>query len=482
MRNRALHDALREFALESAALLTDDQRSGVELRFDVTEESGRRGPSLYRYRPLTAEYIEERWQRLRELPSCASAADALGAGAASYLRIRGLRGEQAEPALQAMLQRLYEDATSFAFPEERFERVYEEVERTLYQGTVSATVLAPLHGVAIESARVDLGEGLALVRGDAADAPPEAVWSEDDGEPAVLCALERDVDSDDPFPALEAGERFRRLVSGLRLFKAGGLTLGGVGFTRAAEGRWTPIELGGTGGARGEPWLLCADEEGELREFLGAVDGQSPSGSVGWALARFEMGCSRPRPAEALSDYLLALRALLDTTSDTGRAGLSLRLAALCAEEGERRAAQRRVELAQSLERFLMRGGQGDLDAVIGAESPAELIEELEGHLRALLRDVTCGYLEQDLKAVADDILLDTPEALPVQTEVETVAAGSVRARRMAGWRPREEPADGAEAAPAEDGDEEEEDRQLEGVTPSADWLDEDPESYSAPV
>ena len=33
---------------------------------------------------------------------------------------------------------------------------------------------------------------------------------------------------------------------------------------------------------------------------------------------------------------------------------------------------------------------------------------EVEGHLRALLRDVLCGYLEADLKSVADDILIES--------------------------------------------------------------------------
>ena len=68
-------------------------------------------------------FIAERWERLRELESCARAAELLGAGSAGWLRVNGLRGEQAEPALQAMLERRYEDATSFGFPEERFERV-----------------------------------------------------------------------------------------------------------------------------------------------------------------------------------------------------------------------------------------------------------------------------------------------------------------------------------------------------------------------
>src|SRR5512132_1363136 len=155
MRNRVLHDALREFALEAAALLTEDQRSGAELEFDVEHDGGRRGPALYRYRPLTERYIAERWHRLRELPCCAPAAEALGAGASSYLRMNGLRGVQAEPALQAMLERLYADATSFGFPEERFERVYSDVEETLYRDTVPARVVAALHGFEMEAERVD---------------------------------------------------------------------------------------------------------------------------------------------------------------------------------------------------------------------------------------------------------------------------------------------------------------------------------------
>src|SRR5918992_979173 len=160
MRNRVLHDALRDFALETAALLTDDLRAGAELEFDVTCESHRRGPSLYRYKPGIEAYIAERWPRLRELPSCARACGELGAGAAAWLRVNGLAGEQAEPALRAMLERLYEDATSFGFPEERFERVYGEVETLLYRDAVRARVVVPLHGAAIEAERVDLGDGL----------------------------------------------------------------------------------------------------------------------------------------------------------------------------------------------------------------------------------------------------------------------------------------------------------------------------------
>jgi hypothetical protein len=474
MRNRGLHDALREFALEAAALLTEDLQAGAELEFEISDESGRRGPALYVYRPLTERFIAERWQRLRELPSCAPAAAELGAGASGYLRVNGLDGERAEPALQAMLERLYEHATSFGFPEERFERVYGEVERTLYRDTVPTTVAAPLYGVLLEDERVDLGDGLFLARGETLDAPIEA---------DAACLLERDAPPDDERPLEEAGERFARLLTALRLLGPGGPALGGVAWRRASEGRWTPAELVSDGPGRGGPVVLGAGAADELRELTAAVQ---PS----WALARFEMGCARALSSQALSDYLLALRAVLDATTEAGQASLALRLAALCAEGGERRELQRRVELALDLERMVMRGGRG--------EAPAALVDEMERHLRALLRDVACGYLDADLKSIADDILLESADSIEIEArdlrEPDPAPAESEDTAEIDAVEPEPEPAEPEPEPEPEPREPERESREPapraapgpeapEGVTPSDDWgFSEDPGSYSAPV
>jgi hypothetical protein len=466
MRNRLLHDALRDFALETAALLTDDVREGAEVEFDVTAEGGR-GPALYRYKPRTEAFLAARWGRLRELPTCARAAAELGSGSAVWLRANGgggVSGEQAEPALRAMLERLYEDATSFGFPEERFERVYGELETTLYHDAVRARVLAPLAGVAIDVDRIDLGDGLSLARGDRTDAPPEAVWPEDgDGEPAVLCILERDAPADEGISAAEARGRFARVVTALRLWGPGIVSLGAPGWRRADEGRWQPVPLGGGDGVgMARSWVLGQGEEAAFREFFAAIDAAEPPRTVAWGLARFEMGCERAADAEALSDYLLALRALLDATSDAGEASLALRVAALCAEEGRRRALQQRVEAAIALERFVMGGGPR---ARHDAESPRELVAEVEGHLRALLRDVLCGYLDADLKGVADDILLETKPEPVVAPE----PFAEIKARDL-----RTEEHDTSEIEAVQEA--------LEGVTASADWGWDQPEDYSAPV
>jgi hypothetical protein len=500
MRNRALHDALRDFALEAAALLVDEERSGAELEFEVENESGGRGPALYRYRALTREFIGERWELLRELATCRAAAEQLGTGAAAYLRVNGLPGAQAEPALQALLERLYEDATHFGFPEERFERLYKEVEGTLFRDALKATVLAPLHGLALEVPKVDLGGGLSIARAGTVEAPPEAMpWQ---GPPGALCLLERYAAPDDRASDAEAAARFESLVTALRLWRTGSVSLGPLGWRRAGEGRWQPVALRGGAMPLGEPVVVGDGEGPALREFMEAMAQAPRSGTVGWALNRFEMGCSRRVRAEALSDYLLALRALLDATSEAGLASLPLRLAALCAEDGDRRLVQRRTELALSLERFVMGGGSADGEELrdwIGPESPNALVEEMERHTRALLRDLLCGYLEPDLKGIADEILLESAE--PIAIEARDLRRGRrfERSPEVAERPPEvpepepEEPAPSPEpdvpppAASADaSADTSELDSvsgpgELEGVTASVDW-DDDPDSYSAPV
>jgi hypothetical protein len=142
---------------------------------------------------------------------------------------------------------------------------------------------------------------------------------------------------------------------------------------------------------------------------------------VAWALSRFEMGCERSTDVEALSDHLLALQALLETDGDAGRAALSQRLAALCAEEPDRPHARRRLEAAFAIERRAMSGGaiDPDLEEDEGGETPHALCAEIEQDVRALLRDVVCGYLDADLRELADDILIAGDE--PIQIDAHDI-------------------------------------------------------------
>ena len=422
MRNRRLHDSLRAFALDAARALSADIEAGSEVAFELDERSTGRSV-LYRYRPLIASFVGERWQQLRTLESFGPAADELGTGSAAYLRVQGLATDaDPEPALLAMLERLWEDATSFAFPEERFEYVYQEVERALYEGVLQAGIAAPLPGLVMERDRVDIGDGLSLVRGDLSGAPPEAVWPAgapeiDRGrvQPYVVALIEEELSADSQLPIPEARWRLRRLVTALRLWRAGSVALPATGWARADDGPWRQVELQPAPPARGGAWALGAEEEEGFRQFAALVTDWEPAGPLAWALQRFDMGCERSKDAEALSDYLLALRGLLDAVDEAGQPTLGRRLAALCAEEANRPLLMSRVDAALNLELALIAGVPIDAwTPPPGVHSGRELVGEIEEHLRALLRDVVCGYLKPELAAMADDILLRSG-ALPVE-------------------------------------------------------------------
>ncbi|MBV9465379.1 MAG: hypothetical protein JO169_04615, partial [Solirubrobacterales bacterium] len=260
-----------------------------------------------------------------------------------------------------------------------------------------------LLGVALdpETSELALGGGLSLVRGDAfPDAPSEAVWGESE-EPSVLAvlAIAQDRASRPPVPV--ARKRFRRILTALRLFERGGYAFGPVAWARTDAGAWRPVAMGGSGRPRFVTFI-SAEREDELRAFCNLIARRTPTGGeLAWALARFEMGCERLAPFEALTDYLLALRALLEPEGPaSGR--LAQRLAVICAKPEERAQLAERTAYAISLER-----------AVIAGLAPAEpgvdaLVDELAEHLRAILRDALCGHLEPDLRAVADELLAES--------------------------------------------------------------------------
>ncbi len=98
MPGRELHEALRRLAAEVGELLTAELEGGAELPFEVIEQGTRMSPVLYRYRPLTVDFIAERWSRVRELESYAPAAALLAPGAGTYLRHRGYHGADPDDA------------------------------------------------------------------------------------------------------------------------------------------------------------------------------------------------------------------------------------------------------------------------------------------------------------------------------------------------------------------------------------------------
>jgi hypothetical protein len=413
VRNSPLRELLESFVADSALHLSADTAGGAEVPFEVIEEPGARSP-LYCYRPLTDVFIRERLGRLGSLPSYAPAARALESldGVEEYLRSRGEARLPAEPreradaALRTFLNHVFADRSDFCFEEGRFDVAFAELERSLFDGRCVATVIAPLLGVALDvsSTEIALGDGLSLVRGDELpDAPGDAVWGYSE-VPNVLAVLTLAQEREERPPVSVARKRFRRLLTALRLFERGGFALGPIAWTRSDDGPWRTVPLGGGGRPRFTTTIPEMHED-ELRAFCNLVARRSPTGGeIAWALSRFEMGCERLAPFEALTDYLLGLRALLEPEgAASGR--LAQRLAAMCAEPLDRPALAERTAHAISLER-----------AVIAGLAPAEtgvdaLVEEMAEHLRALLRDTLCGHLDSDLLGLADSLLSEAAVA-----------------------------------------------------------------------
>ena len=377
--------------------------------FEIDEERGGR-TSLYCYRPLTGLFIDKHAPLLSTLASWGAAETRLTASDALpiYLREQGAARVPSEARAQAravlvtFLGRVFAGRSDFGFEPAHFEAAYSDLERALYEGHCTATVIAPVLGVALDANTTELalGDGLSLIRGDLlSDAPADAVWGEGE-EPNVLALLTVDQERSARAPLSVARTCFRRILTALRLFERGGYSVGPVAWARTEAGSWRPVPIGANGRPRFLT-LIRAVQEDELRAFCDLVTRRLPSGGeLSWALSRFEMGCERVAPFEALSDYLLALRALLEPEGPaSGR--LAQRLAVICARPDDRAGLAERTARAISLEQEVITGM-----APVGPGVDA-LVEELSEHLRAILRDALCGHLDADLRGVADELLAE---------------------------------------------------------------------------
>jgi hypothetical protein len=144
---------------------------------------------------------------------------------------------------------------------------------------------------------------------------------------------------------------------------------------------------------------LHEDQEDELRAFVALAARRMPrGGELAWALRRFDLACEREDAAEALTDLLLALRALLEPEGPES-GFLPSRLAALCAPTGMRDALAARAAEALAIEKAVIAGLAPPPRA-----SPCS-VDELTEHLRALLGDALCGHLDSDLAAAADALI-----------------------------------------------------------------------------
>jgi hypothetical protein len=408
MRSRAMQAALTAFVEAAASHLQGELAGGAEVPFELEQRGARRrgsGPSLYCYRPLTGEFIGERMHALEQLPGYAEAAELLARfdGLGRYLIATGCEAPgagahaSAGAAIANVLQEVFAEQSDFELAPERLRTALARLENAAVAGASELTVVATLAGLTITSPELALTRGLTIAQPGALDGLPADLSAASPGRLVVVLSVE----DDEPREALaQAREILEELLRALRLFGDGRVTLGAQAWARAGEREWAPLALCAGGRPRGM-LVVTAEQEDELRAFCNLVSRRAPEGNeVAWALRRFELGCEREDAHEALSDHLLALRALLEPEGPASGL-LAGRLAALCATPERRLQLTERMLQAIALERATIAGTDR---RHAGSEA---LVADTADHLRALLRDVICGHLDPDLVSLADEILLE---------------------------------------------------------------------------
>jgi hypothetical protein len=404
VRDFLLSEALKRLATEAATRYSALVAEGDPIPFDVTAAEGE-DSAFYSYVPLTGRYVAERADELRSLPSFAPAREAaIEAGVASlYLEARGESvpadpGARAERMLTVFFSSLWEGSTGFSLDRERLEDALSTLDAESRDPDDADVLIVPIVGLRMSMPCLQLPSGVRVVRADSIDAPADAMRSEGMGraawEPQFLAVAEQDPDGG----ADQALQQLRELISVMRLFKGGGVGLGPYAFAPTGEDHWRKIPTGAPA-TRPGGYRLGESEGAELAVFAQTLESRpDPDSALSWAVGRFEMGSERESALDALSDHLLALRAVLEGHGPVG-ASLPLRAAAMiCDESMDRIEAREKIEEILELERSLMNGRT--------VARAIELAGWAEDGVRRLLRQAALGELGDDLPAAADETLI----------------------------------------------------------------------------
>ena len=411
MRLRQLRSALHAFCEEAAWQLASDAGDGAEVPFEVVEPAARRDSPLYCYRPLTGDFIRERSGALALLPSHLPAAHALIAAGRldAYLDAQGVsrvcrpgasapRRRCATSSRASSRTRPTSSSTSSAStPPSASSRASSATAapRTSASRRSSASRCSPTRSRSATACRWCAATRSPRRPTRSAGTPPTAARTR-----SSSCAGSRS-----PATRRRCGEvrvapappADRRCGSTTRP----AIALGPLGLdahrpaARGSRSRSAPAP------ARARRLRDPApSRRTSCARSCRLIARRTPrSGELAWALRRFELAIERADPAEALTDVLLALRALLEPEGpQSGR--LPGRVAALCA-----RRPSRARRLAERVAHAVVAGARGRRGRRARRRASSALADELTGHLRALLRDVLCGHLDPDLRAVADSIL-----------------------------------------------------------------------------
>ena len=123
----------------------------------------------------------------------------------------------------------------------------------------------------------------------------------------------------------------------------------------------------------------------------------------------YDPGAPNAEDRLALLQYLTDEGATIDEMVESARNG---NLTSLVTDQRLQRGALSAADMAERVARAVALER-----SVISGLAPADgltetLADEISEHLRALLRDVLCGHLDQELRAVADELLAEAATTL----------------------------------------------------------------------
>jgi hypothetical protein len=374
-----LHSVLRAFCLAAFAELGPAAAQAGELPFVVEEHAS----GFYEYRPLVRDYVQARAFWLAELEDARIAIDELRREPAAAIFARGHAGPDSSDEralfrgiLLPLLTRTAEACGRFDWEDGAFERIYAELERSLFGASRSYTAVAPLVGLSV-GAPIELTRGIRVHASSVDELSgrwPEArdlLPGRFGYEPERTCVLEleRELPGEETVPP-DAPAQLSDAVTALRLATAAPVAAGPVVFERLD---WHPFgirpmlgiaatEPGGEP-TRLDPWR--GGLAGELLQRLGRAEEDSELAEAveRWELSLFE---GEPLRSERLRESVTALLGGVD-----GLWAATMRAALLLGETSHERSG-----LIDSLRAL----GRGDRAAPDAADALRRAIVETLSH------------------------------------------------------------------------------------------------------
>jgi len=409
MHDPVLDEALKRLAAEASTRFSSLVATGDEIPFDVAENNGD-SSHFYRYVPLTSRYISAHLEELKSLPSYGPARGAVASSnvAAPYLEARGIAvpsepTRRAEEMIAVFITGLWEGTTEFSLDYSRVEAALASLEiesRDVHEADV---LLVPLIGFEMTPSEVELTNGLKIVRADSVDAPIEATSSEgterSPWQQAFLAMAPLGESNEGPKVAVE---KLHSLVRALRLFKEGTVGLGPFAFAPIGDDAWRRVETGAHPPRPGSYFLIESEVPGFDDFVQRLAENSAQNDAIAFAEKRFQFGCERSRPVDALCDHLLAIRSALGGEGVID-APLAARAAALITGEADDERARKRIESALDLEQALINNEE---TMMIGGESASYLAAWVEDSTRHILREAVLGNYDSNLNVVAEETLI----------------------------------------------------------------------------